>query len=365
MVNPQSAPLSEASGGSGRKSWVLMVIGLLLLVLVKPYDASIAQRATFTLGDPDFSVLQLLKSAIIAIGSLLIVISIASARRPAGVLMPGETLKPGILHITALVISMVFVALYLLSPEVLTTMQFHEGPIEKLQAVFYLGAAGCFLYSAFKFWKAPQVMRRRLTLLSFLAAVFFFSMAGWEEAWGRKVVIDPNPPQSYTPADSEQVLQMVAKWKYLVVYYFGSFVWFVLLPFARGTTGLSSRLGRLSFFFPSRSDLLIGAIFVAYAGAYWNTPTSQAMFFMTVFIIGWYLWGDKTERSQSERRYLLVLLVCTIAAMAAFLLAAKERYIWRVVEYQEFFIPLAFLVYSIRRARNAGALGTNGMPERK
>jgi hypothetical protein len=129
------------------------------------------------------------------------------------------------------------------------------------------------------------------------------------------------------------------------LYYFGTFVFLVVLPFMRSLFPFISNNNYLKIFVGRPFIGVIGSIAFAYNFDMWNIIFTQIAFFGSLFILFTFYIFSIVKK---EKFIILFTIIIIITSQLSFLSYGEnfER-IWEITEYKEFLIPLALFIYSL------------------
>jgi len=253
-----------------------------------------------------------------------------------------------------LTLSVGFLLLFLSNPVEFHRFGSEDHPVEILSALLLLAASAVFVVVIVKLNKAAG---RRVLMLSAISLVFattFFFIGMEEISWFQRVFGLETPELLKAGARDELNLHNLATDEVEIMYYSAAFLFLITVPFLDDVTRLFQRWELTSFFVPGRGVLMVGAIAMAYNYDMWNILFIQVAFFITLYVLIYYVWRDlRLSRLPLE---LLMLVAAYGLTQAAFLtLGSRSVRLWDVTEYKEFFIPLAFFFYALEilsRSRN-------------
>ncbi len=355
-----------------RKRYLLFMLAIVAVATAFYMDIFVLKISFIAEGLPQFGVSYVFRSFLIMLSALFFVGAILSRdfpkRKKPGITRPRLadnmsswgvltlsvksfterdlfriTVKEVILW-SVLLFSAMFVLIFIMEPRLFRWLGSEDRPIEMLSALCSFVASGIFVYNFLSF-KRSTVKRRRL--LSFICIGFaccFFLIAMEEISWFQRIASIETPKALGGNLQAEMNLHNFATDYIENIYYFGAFVFLVLMAFIRENSSFFERHDSIGFFIPSRFVLFSSAIFLAYNYDMWNLLHIQLGFFVTLFILAYYTysWGFLQRIS-----YLHILLCTYVVTQLLFIILGKRfMRIWGVTEYKELFIPLSFLIYS-------------------
>jgi hypothetical protein len=247
---------------------------------------------------------------------------------------------------TGLAVSGLFVLTFLRDKETFTSAA-SEGIVEELSALLSLAAAAVMASVVLQLRRRGAIPRGMLLLGAFFGFVFFL-VAMEELSWLQRFLGFETPEVLKGVVESnvqnELNLHNVSSELFENLYYFGSFAFFVAIPYLNDRVGLAGRLGGYGRFLPEHLALVFAAIGVGYNYDMWNGLPTQFAFFVTLFALVSYALDHPSSRRHVDR----ILLVALAVTQFLFLLWGDSMLRdWDATEYKEFFIPAAFLVYAL------------------
>jgi len=326
-------------------------IGMIGLVAVLAFDKLYWRAGILTEGWPDFSYGHLLRSAVIMFSVFALCWSAVGIGARRKVVMADElgwarwspTEQCAVLG--PLFTSVLFLCLFLLTPSIFNTMSLEDGPMEWASAILSFGASGLFGASFARCRGNIDVpWITRWTLLLF--AVVFFIVGMEEISWLQRVFDIETPDLFRSNMQNEINLHNFATDKTENAYYFGAFVFLVILPFMRLLGFIPVGNTYLELFIPRPVMALVGAVASAYNFDMWNIIFIQVTFFGAVAILLAY---NRIYRICLGERIITVGTILLIGITQILFLSYGENFsrIWEITEYKEFFIPLGFLMFAI------------------
>ena len=166
-----------------------------------------------------------------------------------------------------------------------------------------------------------------------------------EVSWFQRTLNIETPKVFGRNAQNEMNLHNFATNYIENIYYFGAFLFLVVLPFIRLFFLFVSSNNYLRVFVPLPFIAVVGSIACAYNFDMWDIIFTQIAFFGCVVIL--FIFAI-FSRSKSEQ-YIILLAIFVIAVTQIFFLIKGVNFsrLSEVTEYKEFFIPLAFFMYSL------------------
>lgn len=174
----------------------------------------------------------------------------------------------------------------------------------------------------------------------------FYVIAMEEVSWFQRQIGFETPDQFYENVQGEFNLHNFFTVGFEIAYYFGSFVFFVVLPFIREIFHREiEQTAWLRIFMPtSLVTLLGGAMSCGYNFEMWNILPVQFAFISTVLVLIYF----GIVSSSQESRWLFWITAALMIVSQWIFLNSKESYerIWEVTEYKEMFITIGFFAYA-------------------
>jgi len=231
-----------------------------------------------------------------------------------------------------------FPCLFLRSPPLFNSLVLEDNFVESCSALFYFLSAAVLIFGYRQL--KPKFSFRAGTLVLLFAAL----VIGLEEVSWFQRVLDIDTPQSFEMnAQNELNFHNFFTNVSELIYYFGAFLFFILLPFCFDQNSSYRNNEVISFFVPSRFLMFVSAIAVAYNYGMWSVLFMQMAFFITLFILLGYYFADEAVNFKAILRPLFFLCLLT---QICFLLQGDHLVrTWDVTEVKEFFIPLSFFIY--------------------
>lgn len=342
-------------------TFVFFCIGWYIDTLL--FDQSIIEKVP-----PNFGLGYVAKTAVICIGSFLLVFAIVtlgsiSQKGEYGLdwdtrglstlfsadlknLPPPHLTNKELLIYGVMLISYSFVALFFYSPWAFHALVREDNLLEWCSVSFYVLSSGIFLY-LFMLYSRSQIERKFIYCFSALSfSLIFFLITMEETSWLQRVLEYETPKVFSSNQQSEFNFHNFQTKPIEHLYYLGSFFFLIVLPFIKEQIQFSKYTRELFFFIPTRFILFISAIFVAYNWQMWNVIFTQISFFITFFILLYYV---VATRQNTQRFTLSLCLFSTLVITEILFIVYGDRLFrtYDLTEYKEFFIPLGFLLYSL------------------
>ena len=317
---------------------------------------------------PNLSTIGLVQLAVIFLSAVLLVVPIARKHSVAVIIQQKNSqqieqnltfsfgrlgnlsLSPLLLVWGALLFSVSLVFLFVLSPGLFFRLSVEDHLIEMLSVLFLFLACGyfCLLATQTRHINVKPKMFYLAALVLLALALFFIGME--EISWFQRSFSIVTPDLFRENQQQEMNLHNFATNEIEILYYFFSFLFFILLPFINDRTLLFSRLSQVSFFIPGLLILFISAPFAAFNYNLWNIPTTQFSFFVTLLILLHYTYlSFRGQLNQPFGKYYLTVLFIVYVVTQLIFLIRGDTFIrtWDVTEYKELLVPFSFFVYSL------------------
>lgn len=331
----------------GTVAILVFLLGCVGLVSVIALDKLYWRTGVLAEGWPDLSLGHSMRSAMIFISVSAICWSLSSGKKPQLVLGESNGATPERLGILgALSVSAIFLLLFIFEPATFSNLSHEGGPIECGSALLLLGGCLVFVISFTKSRNVSSDPRATRLSLVFLSLVLFV-VAMEEISWLQRVLRFETPRALGRNVQDEMSFHNLPHVATCAenLYYFGAFLFLVVLPFIRllYPSLLNSRYLRTLMARPFIG--VIGSIACAYNFDMWNIAFTQVAFFGSLVILFVFA---MLSSSRSERGILGFAIVLLAATQALFLLNGMNfARLWEVTEYKEFLIPLALFAYSL------------------
>lgn len=313
--------------------------------------------------EPQMSGLYVLRSTLIFLSALFLVISLtfrADTRSHLKFVPNFATVSLGpsrrigistrlVIWVT-LILPVIFLLVFLADPGMFATLSSEDQIIETGSAFLWL-LSSVWVIILLVTLRGVSLPHKWMVLggLAGLALVFF--LIGMEEiSWFQRSFALKTPVAFSGNSQGEMNFHNFASNETEIAYYFASYIFLVLFPFAFIQIHGLNKFAGISFFAPDLIILLAGAPMTAFSYNLWNNLTIQFAFFSTAIIVI-YLTAAAISRPDSSsfgyRLYWVALGAALIIIQIAFLWKGHLQVLgWEVTEYKESLIPLAFFVYT-------------------
>ena len=300
---------------------------------------------------PSFSEAELVRSLLLIAGAFLFVlfIHLHSKQVSKSLSLPRalESRAFRVFRWPLLVLALIFPSLHWHDPELFSMIGREDGPIENGSALLVLAASMVTFTAAWFLWKRRTGMMQQVFLAASMALIFF--VIGMEEiSWGQRIIGFDSPSPFLESDQPETNLHNIATDMFELWYYSLATVFLIVLPFVHDRTTLLDRIPFVGPLVPSLTVAFMSAPVAAYNYDNWNRPSIQILFYLTLFILVYYLLlRFRQGKRFASQVYFLLMPLAIVAIQAKFLQGGDFLRYWDVTEYKEFFIPLGFFIYSI------------------
>ena len=243
-----------------------------------------------------------------------------------------------------LTISSVFVAIFIFKPATFSTLSLEDNLIEWASAILLFGSS---ITVALSFLQSRNIARtpRGTQLSAALLSLLFFVMAMEEVSWLQRVLGIETPKEFHANIQLEINLHNFYTNPIENIYYFGAFLFLVMLPFFRFLFPAISNNNYLRIFVARPFIAVIGSTACAYNFDMWNIIFTQIAFFCSLLVlITFFLLGP----NRNDKKVILLAILIAVFSQIQFL-ENGELFVrsWEITEYREFFIPLTLFIYSL------------------
>ena len=332
-------------------SVIAFLLGCMGLIGIMLVDVLYLHVGFLQEGLPKLSYGWLLRSAAIFFFLVVITFSITGGRRYRGVVLL-TTPSPSLERLSVLgtlLISSLFLLVFLIQPAVFSSMSQENYPIEAASAILLLCSCATSTLAAVRARAQASVPMVTTVALATLALVFFV-IAMEEISWGQQI-FDLKTPDAFSGNEQRELnFHNFATNRVENVYYFGAFLFLVVLPFLGVLFPASASQKVVGPLFPRPFTIPLGAIICAYNFDMWNILFIQVSFFSSLIVLSLL---SMLSADKNEWIIVVLTLILLIATQVTFLTNGDNfDRIWEVTEYKEFLISLAFLAYSVSVYRN-------------
>lgn len=304
-------------------------------------------------GWPNFTFGYLVRSGVIAISTITLFLSlfgnILFKKNLNGVrlnfaLNTRKKLSLEYLSIVGLlIISTFFLLLFIVDATTFSRQSLEDSPLEWASSLFLFACAIIFATAFTKSFHS-LVIPKPIKLSMLVLAIGFFFVSMEEISWLQRV-LDIQTPKAFQGNGQHEMNLHNFKTDILEnLYYFGAFLYLVVLPFMRYLLPQLSN-NHFSNIFIARPFIgIIGAIACAYNFDMWNIMFTQIAFVGSLLILSTLAIFSIHKRD----RYIILLTIFMMIITQMIFLLNGEKFarLWEVTEYKEFIIALVYLIYS-------------------
>jgi len=272
--------------------------------------------------------------------------------------VPAMGAKEQMLGWASLVLSIVFLGIFLSSPELFSALAREDHSVEWSSALALFAGCGLLLWSSVRFLRSRHAMSGFNAALCsagalLLAACLF--VVGMEEISWMQRVFDIQTPEVLIEANMQEELNFHNLFTNLfeLLYYGGSFVFLMLLPFLKEVAPLPAVLRTIGPLIPGRVVLAVSAPIAAFNYDMWHLLPIQMVLILSLAIL---VRAAMTAPGRTEA-VLFAAAALLLAISQVLMIAFGDQLVrlWDPTEYKELFIGLGFACYggevAVRAAR--------------
>ncbi|MDQ6950943.1 MAG: hypothetical protein Q9M26_04695 [Mariprofundales bacterium] len=323
----------------------LFVLGCLGIFSVAMLDILYWHTTIFAEGIPQFSVGYIARSALIFISVLVMFLALLSKRWQYVARFDDDQGRMKIaIIVAALSFSLLFLLLFMFRHALFSAYSLEDAPVEWASAVFLFCGSALFFIACFRAkyrFLASATIYLSLALLSFI----LFIIAMEEVSWFQRVLTIQTPEMFANTPQHEMNLHNFATDYFENGYYFGTYLFTVILPFVYLLFPRFSSWRYLRIFIARPFVMMVGFIPCAYNFDMWNISWMQGSFFASIIILVSIVLFSRDRMNKLLSGGMMVLMIVT----QCLLLSHGENFarIWEVTEYKELFIALILFLYSL------------------
>lgn len=327
-------------------SAALILAGLAVLHFLL-FDWISLQKSLIAEGYPDLSLIGMGRFASLLLCTFGLLVIFASAG-PFSMRL-GEETGDRMIHRTGWLVNLLslgFLALLLLMPRLFNALSHEDSYVEWASFIFLAASSVIFMISAWKCRTCRIGTWPVHTLICLAFAGVFFVIAMEEVSWFQRQIGFETPAAFGGNVQEEFNLHNFFTVGFEMLYYFGTFFFFIVLPFLRLVfSDWVERIDVLKIFVPPPEVAVPAAMCCGYNYEMWNILFVQFSFLGALVVL---LHFGIISQSLRDRLLLWGTAIILGASQWIFLIS-KESYerIWEVTEYKELFITIGFLVYSL------------------
>jgi hypothetical protein len=299
---------------------------------------------------PDFSFGHLIRSLIIFISLSAISWSLITRYRQKPILIETITMPlERLIVAVALIVGILLLTLFITDPKVFSILSEEDGPGEYSSALLLLVSSSIFFLSFLRFRKNPNIPFI-VKCTFFFFTLIFFVIAMEEISWFQRILKFHTPDLLNRNSQNEFNIHNIATSWFENSYYFGAFLFLIVLPFVWRLLYNDLHNNFTKLFVPKTAATIICALACAYNFDMWNILFTQISFFAAIIIL--FIFYKFTNNRNDK--FIFIFTIFLIVITQAVFLFNGENFIrlWDVTEYKEFFIPLAFVGYAWGVYRN-------------
>lgn len=249
--------------------------------------------------------------------------------------------------IASTTLCLAFAGLFWVSRWKFSVLSHEDNLIEWASALALLAASACFVFDAARQVKSASAFRNWRIGVSFAFAGIFFVIGMEEISWLQRVIGFATPALLEHNFQEEANFHNFATNWFENAYYFGGFLFLILLPFLSQHFRATASAVGLERYLPHRTVALIAAPLAAYNWDMWNSVLTQSSYFITVLLVIRSIPGYAGAR-RADGVIVLGLAAVLLFTQLTFLLRGEYLFRkWEATEYKEFFIAFGFLAYAM------------------
>lgn len=337
----------EADGinkNSNMATSVAFILGIIGLISVMSLDKFYWRTGLLSEGWPIFTLGHLIRCILVFFFTLAVFWSLIGNNNKKLTLniCNGETLNL-LYTLGALILAALLLFLFIFETSFFNAISMEDSPIEwgSFSLLFVSS-----IITAISFFKIRNnaIITKATKLSITLLSLLFFLIAMEEVSWFQRLLEIETPQLFDRNGQNELNLHNFATNYTENLYYFGAFLFLVVLPFIRLLFPYVSKNNYLRILIPRPFIVVIGSIACAYNFDMWNIIFTQIAFFGSVVILILFVAFsiDKNER------YLISFTIFLMVTTQVLFLVKGDNFarIWEITEYKEMLIPLGFCIYS-------------------
>lgn len=317
-------------------------------------------------GPPIFDTIYLLRTALIALSSGLLVFGLAAGwhkdsdpakdlkvegREPISASADGsgtyfsKKIKKYILW-GLIILAAGFLLLFLTDAHAFYQLRKEDNILEVCSALVWFFDALVFFRAAIRLFPVRDKVHRLVYLIPLILGLASFLVSMEEISWFQRVFSLDTPDFIVENVREEINFHNYATDEVENVYYLSTFLAFIFLPFVAQRLDFHRVPPWVRVFIPCKFVVLASSLAIAYNYDMWNILFTQLSFFITVFIL---LIMIKEAYRNGQMPISMITLVGIICLSQGLFLIFGDRFVrpWDVTEYKEFFIPLGVILYSL------------------
>ncbi|EKD26933.1 MAG: 30S ribosomal protein S12 [uncultured bacterium] len=336
---------------------MFLAVSILLIFVVLSLDFILIHRKPLSEGIPEFDLIFLIRITLNLIASCIFVFSLSgnvfkvnTEKYGKGISSFFSKTTEYLVYIFIVLCNTYFLATFLFDPVMFNYLGLEDNSVESLSSWICFINCGVFTLLLLKTHKFIRTQKKYFVSIIYMFIISFFLIGMEEISWGQRIIGFETPEIFKTNFQNEFNLHNFATNKFENLYYFGAFLFLVFIPFLIDNLKKFYSVKFINFFKPSKFIVISSAILTAYNYDMWNIPVIQLGYFISIFIVIYYMLTDWFNNSLNVDTVLI--LFSLIVTQTAFLMFGENFIrIWDVTEYKEFYIPFMFLLYSLELAQ--------------
>lgn len=329
-----------------RSALIVLAAALCVLGLWTAFEYAFWSMAVLPNKAPDLVFYAFGRSAVTALISFAVLNAFAGGRKAP----TGTPLAVGQMAAVALslVLLVVFLAIFLLSPAAFSRMSLEDGFVEWASALLPIAASFLLI------WCWGRIVTRGGKAISWIGVALLFSAAllfalGMEEiSWMQRIFGFHTPEALSGNIQHELNLHNLATNQIGTLHKLVGFVFLIFLPFVQATMPQAVRIAGLDPLIPSRCVALVAAPLAALNYNGWDLLAMQMTTYLTIGIVVYFARRAWRDNRSAEAILCLGLVIAIIVAQSLFI-AFGDRFerIWDITEYKELFIACGLFVWAV------------------
>lgn len=327
-----------------------IVLGFLGLIMIVILDKFYWYSSILREGNPSFLFADILRSVIIFISVLSIIWSLSKNTKQHYIWEKRNyTIFEPLSIVIPLSLAILFLFIFIFKTYLFNALSMEDNIIEWGSAILLFASSTVLSITLLKTLKTYTIsIFIKLTLL-FLSIIFFI-IAMEEISWFQRVLEIDTPKAFANNMQLEMNLHNFATDITENIYYFGAFVFLVVLPFLRYLFPLFSKKQYMYIFIPSPFIAIVGIISCGYNYDMWHIIFTQIAFFSSIIILYFFTILSQSQKEKYICIFTIILIICTQIIFLTH--GVNFERLWEVTEYKEFFIPVGFFIYSLDVSRH-------------
>ncbi len=253
------------------------------------------------------------------------------------------------LPLVAMTVPLASVGIFLADPEWFYRLCLEDGVVETGSALLVFAASLVFAALAAHLAVRQQRVNKMMFVATAGLGVLCFVIGMEELSWLQRVfdLETPDAVRSLSERDELNVHNMATA-VFEIAYYFGTFIFFIVVPLVHERTRLFDWAGSLTAFVPTRTVALAIAPAFSFNYVFWNVAFVQFSFWFTLWALVWYAWVEVQSRSlRAGASTLTVLGIFLLSQLVFFINGQNFVRLWDTTEYKELIIPVGMLAYAL------------------